>query len=134
MAVQWTPDLATSVKEIDDQHKELFKRVDALLTAWTNGAGREEVQNIIRFLNDYVVYHFDAEEKYMDKYGYSNAATHKAQHKVFVNAWEKLKERYVRGGTDDTLIKKTNEQVVDWFVSHIRYVDKAMGLFLKMKM
>ena len=30
MAIEWTEDLATSVVEIDDQHKEIFKKMDDL--------------------------------------------------------------------------------------------------------
>ena len=134
MALQWTQDLTTMIAEIDDQHKELFKQLDTLLSAWKNGKGREETEKIIRFLNDYVTFHFGTEEKYMDKFAYTNTSAHKAQHAVFVNSWERLKERYFRSGSDDQLIRETNEQVVDWFVNHIRYVDKALGLFLKRKL
>ena len=33
MAVTWTDDLATGVNKIDDQHKELFSRINSLLVA-----------------------------------------------------------------------------------------------------
>ncbi|MHB1162771.1 MAG: hypothetical protein ACYC3V_20925 [Chloroflexota bacterium] len=33
MPVRWTPDLSVGVTLIDDQHKELFKRVNQLLEA-----------------------------------------------------------------------------------------------------
>lgn len=103
MSIQWTPDLATGASDIDEQHKELFRQLDNLLKAWKNSTGREETEKIILFLNGYAGFHFGTEEKYMDKFGYTNASAHKAQH-------------------------------VDWFVNHIRYSDKALGLFLKRKM
>ncbi len=33
MAIEWTMGLSTGVDEIDDQHKELFKRINRLLDA-----------------------------------------------------------------------------------------------------
>lgn len=134
MAVQWTTDLSTRVIEIDDQHKELFRQIDQLIHAWKQGAGRAEAENIIRFLGDYVHYHFRAEEKYMDKFGYAGARNHKAQHAVFLNAFSRMKERYLRSGVSSELIADTNEQLVDWFVNHVKYADKALGLFLKMQL
>lgn len=133
MAVQWTMDLSTRVMEIDDQHKELFKQIDTLINAWKRGTSRSEVEDIIRFLSDYVSFHFAAEEKYMDRFRYSNTLNHKSQHAVFVKAFSRLRDRYFQAGVSDQLIADTNEQIVDWFVNHVKYADKALGLFLKMK-
>lgn len=135
MAVQWTPDLATGTNEIDEQHKELFRRVDALLEAWNQRKGGVEVERIIQFLGDYVVEHFGTEEKFMKQFNYGNAAVqHMAQHGVFIDMFGKLKERYKKEGPTPTFVEDTKEIVVDWLINHIKYSDKALGLFLKMKM
>jgi hemerythrin len=135
MAVQWTPDLATGAKQIDEQHKELFRRVNTLLDAWTQGKARTEVDTVIQFLGDYVVEHFGTEERFMDQFNYGNAASqHKAQHAVFINLFGKLKERYMKEGPTPAFVQDTKETVVDWLTNHIKYSDKALGLFLKMKM
>lgn len=75
MAILWTPDLATKVDEIDSQHRELFKRINDLLDACNQGRGKEEVQKVIRFLEEYVATHFGEEEKYMEKYNYPGTET-----------------------------------------------------------
>lgn len=135
MAVQWTPDLATGTNEIDEQHKELFRRVDALLDAWDQRKGGAEVERIIQFLGDYVVEHFGTEEKFMKQFNYGNAAArHMAQHAVFIDMFGKLKERYMKEGPTPAFVENTKETCVDWLKNHIKYSDKALGLFLKMKM
>ena len=134
MALQWTVDLATNAPEIDEQHKELFKRVDALITAWNAGKAGPEVDQTIAFLADYVVEHFGAEEKFMKQYNYgAPAAHHLAQHAIFINMFGKLKERYATEGPTPAFIQDTKETLVDWLKNHIKYSDKALGLFLKMK-
>ncbi len=45
-----------------------------------------------------------------------------------------MKSRYVQRGADAELIAETNEFIVDWFLNHIRHVDKALGMFLKLKL
>ena len=55
VAIEWTADLATGVDEIDNQHKELFQRINNLLEACNHGKGKEEVKKVISFLEDYVI-------------------------------------------------------------------------------
>ena len=62
MAIEWTEDLATGVNKIDNQHKELFKRINNLLEACNQGRGKNEVEKVIKFLDDYVIIHFSEEE------------------------------------------------------------------------
>jgi hemerythrin len=134
MAFKWTADLETGAEKIDEQHKELFKRVDMLIDAWKQHKAGAEVDKTIRFLGDYVVEHFGTEEQFMKKFSYGSASAHKAQHEQFIGIFVKLKERYAREGATPVFIEDTKETVVDWLKNHIKYSDKALGLFLKMKM
>ncbi len=133
-SVEWTDDLAVDVPKIDRQHRELFTQIDELLKAWAGGRGLAEVEAMIKFLESYVEDHFGTEEHYMTKYAYTGRSQHIAQHGVFKNAFERIKDRFYRQGADDNLIAETNDLLVDWFRNHIRYVDQAFGLFLKSKL
>jgi hemerythrin len=134
MAMQWNNSLATGSDEIDLQHKELFKRVDGLLAAVVRGTDREETSKIVQYLTDYVVFHFGNEEDYMTRYAYSSASAHKAQHDQFVKNFLKLKERLATEGINAQLADDTRQLVVDWLINHIKYSDRALGMFLKLKM
>ena len=59
MAIQWNEELATGVLEIDNQHKEIFARINRLLEASSQGKGKQEVGRMIDFLGDYVISHFE---------------------------------------------------------------------------
>ena len=74
MKIKWTSDLSVDVKEIDGQHKELFKRINNLDTAMKKGRAKEEVLGLIEFLDEYVVIHFRTEELFMIKYGLSEVS------------------------------------------------------------
>jgi hemerythrin len=134
MAIPWTPDLSTAVDEIDDQHKELISRVDSLLSALDKGRGREEISKIVQFLSDYVVFHFGNEERYMTQYSYTNTSQHLAQHAQFIKTFVRLKDRLLMEGINAQLAEDTRQLVVDWLINHIKYSDKALGLFLKRKL
>lgn len=135
MSLQWNDTLASGSSEIDTQHKELFARVNGLLAAFDKSVvDRQEISKIIQFLTEYVVFHFGTEEKHMDHFKYSSTTQHKAQHAQFVKTFMKLKERMLMEGINEQLGKETKELCVDWLINHIRYSDRALGMYLKLKM
>jgi len=135
MAIQWNDNLASGSNEIDTQHKELFNRVNSLLTAFEKGTvAREEVAKIVQYLTEYVVFHFGTEEKHMAYYKYSSTTAHKAQHEQFVKSFLKLKDRLLMEGINPPLAQETKELCVDWLINHIKYSDRALGMYLKLKM
>ncbi len=134
MPIVWNDNLASGSTEIDTQHKELFTRIDSLLAAFEKGSGKDEVAKVIQYLSDYVVFHFGNEEGYMAKFGYSSATAHKAQHEQFVKNFVKLKERLMMEGINAQLAEEAKELCVDWLINHIKYSDRALGMFLKLKM
>jgi hemerythrin len=135
MSLQWSDSLASGSAEIDSQHKELITRVNGLLGAFDRGnMAREEVGRIVQYLTDYVVFHFGTEEKHMARYAYSNRSAHKAQHDQFVKTFMKLKERMLLEGFSAGLIEDARHLIVGWLVNHIKYSDRALGMFLKHKL
>ncbi len=131
MAIQWTEDLATGVAEIDDQHKELFKRIDGFFEACNQAKGRQEIHKTIVFLEEYTDSHFSAEEQAMAKGSYPDYGTHKAQHALFRNNLLKLKKQIDNEGPGVHLIILTNRLVIDWLRNHIRRLDLAFGNYLQ---
>ncbi|ADL07248.1 bacteriohemerythrin [Thermosediminibacter oceani] len=133
MAVMWTEDLSTGVSLIDEQHKELFKRVNDLLLACSKGKGREEAVKAIDFLGEYIVMHFGAEEKYMRENDFPGYQAHKKQHDGFVAEFKEIKQRMEQNGPTVDLVVKINHFLIDWLINHIKKTDKALGAFLKNK-
>lgn len=133
MPVEWTEDLETGVNEIDDQHREIFRRINGLLDACNHGKGKNEVDKVIRFLDDYVITHFGTEEKYMIDYEFPDYSSHKGQHSRFIKDFFDLKKQFETEGPGVHIVIMTNHMVVDWFLNHIRKIDKKLGEFLKTK-
>jgi hemerythrin len=136
--MEWTKDLSVGVEEIDDQHKELFLRINDLVAAVKQHTCKYKIGDVIKFLEDYVVYHFGVEEGYMKELGYPGYPGHKAQHEIFMENFRGLKEKLpaLEGGRKPgsyDLSVETNQLVVDWILEHIAKVDKKLGAFLRDK-
>lgn len=133
MAIEWKEDLAIGVMDVDSQHKELFIKVNDLFNACNAGKGKEYIDNVIKYLEDYVVLHFSSEEKLQKQNNYPEHEKHKAQHDQFISDFQALKEKIEKSGVTGLTIVQLNQVLVDWLINHIRKSDKALGAFLKEK-
>lgn len=133
MAVQWNQNLAVGVMEIDGQHKELFKRINDLLDALSQGKGKQELGNTLKFLEDYTKTHFAAEEKLMTKHSYPGLAVQKAEHSKFIKDLADLHNEFNAAGASLPLLIQIQKKTVDWLTNHISRMDKELGKFLNEK-
>jgi hemerythrin len=138
MELRWTSDLSVGVQEIDNQHKELFERINSLRTAMSLGKGRTEIGKTVKFLEEYVVEHFSTEEKYMSRYDYGAYLVHKAEHQAFIKDFSEFKKKLEglesQGGITSFLTIDVQHRLVDWLLNHIGKIDKSLGAFLATEM
>jgi hemerythrin len=131
MAIEWTDELATGSGAIDDQHKELFRRINALVDACQKSQGKQQIADVLKFLEVYVLQHFLTEEGYMARYGYPRAAEHKHEHGVFVEKFTGLKNLLASEGPTLVVVTQTTHLLIDWLRNHIMKTDRELGTFLK---
>lgn len=131
--MEWSDRLAIGINTIDSQHKELFKRINSLVQAIKEHRCKDEIDGVIKFLEDYAKVHFAEEEKHMREAGYSGLEEQRREHKKYLDALKDLQEQAalprVHGSSYD-LSATTNQVVVDWIVDHIIKVDVKFGTFL----
>jgi hemerythrin len=131
MAIGWSSDLATGVDAIDNQHREIFSRVDRLTAACGDGRGKDEVLRLLLFLEDYVKEHFAAEEKLQLRHAYPEYQEHKAQHTRFMAEVAKLGAEFKAEGATLSLVIMTNKTLASWLVQHITKTDMEFARFLR---
>jgi len=134
--MEWTEKLAIGISSIDSQHKELFKHINNLVIAIKEQRCKSEIDNTIKFLDDYAKVHFSAEERHMLAANYDGLERQRDDHRKYLAALAQLKEQAsqprVKGSSYD-LSATTNQVVVDWIVDHILKIDMKFGEFLKQK-
>jgi hemerythrin len=129
MGIPWTDSLAVGIPEIDQQHQELFLRLERLLHGIVGGE-REEVGRLLEFLSDYVVRHFGAEERWMMQSGYPDYPRHKAEHDRFMQDFLRMQVEFEQKGPTVLMGMRVNNWVAAWLRQHIIDVDMALGRFL----
>ncbi|MDA8241902.1 MAG: bacteriohemerythrin [Nitrospiraceae bacterium] len=132
--MEWTEDLAVGIIKIDEQHKELFKRINDLLLAIREQRCRAEIDKTIEFLDDYARFHFSEEEQRMEEAGYKGLQEQKLQHAVYLKNIAELKHQASlprESGMSYELSVTATQIVVDWIVNHIMNTDKLFGVYLR---
>lgn len=127
MNILWQDNLAIGIAQIDDQHKELFARVNALIQASKSPHSGERLADLFGFLDAYVREHFAFEESLQRDVGYGRVAEHKKMHDAFVAKLAAFKERYLAEGSSLSLRIQVNEFVVNWLVHHISREDRELA-------
>lgn len=130
-AIQWRDSYAIGIKEIDDQHKQLFDAVDKLFAACSQGKGKEEVGNTLKFLEDYTKVHFTDEQQLHIKHNYPERINHRNVHENFLKTFEQLKKDFEEKGAGVLFISTVNKLFLDWLIKHIGSMDKAFAAFVK---
>ncbi len=132
--MKWTEDLAVGIATIDEQHQELFKRINDLLLAIREHRCRDEIDGTIRFLDDYAKFHFSEEEKRMEDAGYRGLRQHKLRHAAYLDNIRQLKEMASlprESGMSYEISVTANQIVVDWIRAHIMKDDRLFGTHIR---
>jgi hemerythrin len=129
MPVGWHRSLTTGNADIDAQHQEIFRRLADLVESLEQGR-RHEIGKMFDFLGDYVVEHFSAEEKAMERSRYPGKNVHAAAHARFVRQFAELRQLYESVGPTLAISVKTATWIEDWLRSHIYGADRALASHL----
>jgi hemerythrin len=127
MQTAWNPSLATGINTVDREHQEIFRQAALLTAAMKEGKGRDELKNIVDFVDDYIVTHFINEEKVMDEYRCPAAGVNKAAHTQFIKAFKDLKDKFNAAGASTSLVLDISTMINNWLVQHIKQIDFQLG-------
>lgn len=123
--MKWTQeDYGTTVTLFDEQHQELFNRVNTLNTAVSQGE-RSSIGKSLDSLIDYVVKHFQDEEQQMAAKGYADLASHKEIHANLVNTCADLQKKF--HANEAEVGADTMAFIKDWLDNHIPVIDRKYG-------
>jgi methyl-accepting chemotaxis protein len=130
---QWDRSLETGNEMIDEQHKQLFAAINALLRVCDEGKSANELKKSLNFLNDYTIKHFFEEEQLQKKYAYPDYENHHKMHEAFKKTVRDLMTRMIMNGSSKTLIEEVQQKIGGWLVTHIKGQDVKIGAHIRSK-
>src|SRR5690625_241944 len=118
--MMWKERYRIGVELIDEQHKELFHRLSKFIGIVQNDEEWEqkldEIKKTFKFMQEYVVYHFDDEERYQEEINYPDIEVHKRVHAEFkeeINEYARILEE--EGFTEEK-IQELGARLMTWLI------------------
>lgn len=130
MKYELTKDLETGNTLIDSEHRELFKMINNLQDACSQGKGRTQIESSVKFLMDYVKKHFKDENDLQDKSNYPGIAEHKKFHQSYMLNMDKAGRELLAKNADIASLAEVNRQI-GILVSHIKTEDKKLAAHVR---
>ncbi len=125
----WDSSYSVKVERCDHDHKELFSLTNDLYEAMRVGKGAEVVEHIVKELKEYTKFHFSEEEALMAKAGYPTLASHREEHRLFVESIDQVQKDLKKdGGVGKSVGVAT--LLNDWLMNHIKKTDQLYSAHL----
>lgn len=131
MTIQWDESLRLDVPTIDNQHEEIFEYFDKLTDALQNGDCRDEVTNLLGYLDSYTSVHFSNEECMMEYFKYSGLEEQRKQHVQFKKNINLLADLISQNAPVRDIAIKTDAVLIRYFILHVNKLDKALADHMK---
>ncbi|MEO5351693.1 MAG: bacteriohemerythrin [Magnetococcus sp. XQGC-1] len=125
----WNSALDTGLQDVDSDHRKLVDMLNQLHRAMKKGESKESMQEILKKLAEYTVFHFRREEEYFAKTGYPETAAHQAEHKKLVAMAVDFVQRFGEG--DFAIVIDLMTALKGWLVGHIQGADIAYAPYMK---
>lgn len=133
MPLQWDQEkYTTGHAHIDEQHYELFDGLNSFLI-FLQDADRinqpeeqEKAVELIHFLGEYAVRHFQDEEKMFAQCQHPLKEVNEEEHKRFVAKYLTYKKELTAGAITRASLIKLHIFLQSWLIRHILQVDTAL--------
>ncbi|MBI5017030.1 MAG: hemerythrin family protein [Deltaproteobacteria bacterium] len=129
----WHPLMKTGIVEVDDDHRELVRRINELGQAMRRGEGREKVADLLAFLRCCADEHFALEEKLMAEAGYPGADEHRARHEQFRRDLAEQANTFAGAPAERAVALDLHGWVMTWLSNHTLYEDESFADFFRAK-
>jgi len=129
--LEWTPEFAVHVPEIDRDHQFEFGLVNRLHEAMLAGQGTEILGTILAELTKFTRNHFANEEKMMAATRYPEMLAHVQQHDQIRRRVTEVEARFERGETAITI--ELMLFLSDWLRNHTMVTDRRLGDYIQVE-
>ncbi|GFN36112.1 bacteriohemerythrin [Tepidimicrobium xylanilyticum] len=135
--MMWKERYRIGVDVIDNQHKELFDRLSRFIqtvqkdTIWEDKM--DDVKETLDFMKEYVIYHFNDEERYQEEINYPELEEHREAHDKFREGINEYVRIFEQGQFNEEKIKEFAAKLMTWLIMHVGKMDQRIGEYVRSK-
>jgi hemerythrin-like metal-binding protein len=114
----WKDDFELGIPGVDAEHRQFFEIMNRCAMAAKVGASYATVQVVLQELATYAQHHFRSEEAALDRVGYPELESQRAEHARFEKELARLR------ALDDPSILSALSLARDWLLQHVTGTDR----------
>lgn len=114
--------------KIDEQHEELFHRIEKLLVMARSAdleENRKQCEHMLDYLVEYTDFHFNSEEALQNRRNYVDYEPHKKIHQEFRNTVMVYRQR-IREDFSAAMLKRFLGTLLTWLTVHVQGCDQKI--------
>ena len=131
----FTDDCLTGMKQIDDEHRELFRILNELHELFANEFIEDKydhTRELLDRLRDYTQCHFAHEEAYMESIAHPELELQRRQHNAFTAKISEM-DAILPSGSQQAFLDDLLQYLVTWLYRHIISSDMMIGKLIPAK-
>lgn len=127
----WDDALDLGIESIDQQHRSIISKANTFFISYKAGHPRARLEECLSFLEQYVLYHFQAEEAFQVECGYPEYRPHQAQHSILKMQFKFHATQLDAAGFSGESVDAFYDFLREWIVAHILTEDKRFAAFYR---
>lgn len=116
---KWDKSLELGIPLIDKQHKQIFEYANAFFISYKCGETHAKTRGCLDFLQQYVLYHFQAEEAFQVDCHFPEYRDHQAKHSYLSTQVKFLSVKLTSSNFEKTCVDEFNLFINNWIKNHI---------------
>ena len=132
--MMWKEQYRLGVEEVDKQHQELFERLSTFIQIVRDDMEWEQkipqIEKTLKFMQDYVVEHFESEEKYQQHINFPGYEKHHLIHEQFKANIKKFANLFKNEGYEEESVLEFSGKLMTWLIKHVTGDDQEISGFV----
>ncbi len=128
MSADWTPELTVNHAQLDEEHLEIFRRLE-IATRSLEGT-RDGAERAVSTLADAIVENLASEERLMDETLYPDRSRHRTAHELFMADFATMRDELRERGPTPLVAVWLGTRLPEWLRFHIRVNDAPLAAHL----
>lgn len=121
--------LSVGIKQIDDEHAQLFVCLDRLMLSVNTRKGERTSAEVLTSLQAYAETHFRSEEALMATHAFPALEMHRREHQTFVDAI--LRFQRLADDPQANTPQQMTVYLMQWLMAHIQGSDKMLAAHIR---
>ncbi len=135
MYFEWMDEYSVNVAAIDKQHRKMFEigeKIYNLVLLKDRFGNYDKIAEIFEELKLYTLYHFEFEEKLMEKCNFKDIESHRLEHVFMIKKLQRIEKKGIDSNQKEATVDLITF-VSDWIAEHILKTDMRYKPFLAEK-